>query len=167
MIVELVGAEEAPGAKEGGVLEQVTREVDIEALPTDIPDVIRHDVSEMVIGDTITVEALVAPSGVTVLTDSEAVIATLNPPRLQTEAEEGIEEETGLVGEGERWRGGRGGRRRRGLSRGRRRGESGGERRPPCAWHAPGRLADRRSRKPGDRSTRGPATTSGSKSPAR
>src|SRR5579859_1325730 len=100
VIVELEGAEDAPGAKEGGVLEQVTREVEIEALPTDIPDTIRHDVSAMVIGDTVTVEALSSPSGVTILTDPEAVIATLTPPRLQIEEEE-IEEETELVGEGE------------------------------------------------------------------
>lgn len=100
VIVELDGTEDAPGAKEGGVLEQVTREVEIEALPNDIPDAIRHDVSEMVIGDTVTVEALRAPSGVTILTDAEAVIATLTPPRLQIEEEE-IEEETELVGEGE------------------------------------------------------------------
>lgn len=100
VMVELEGAEDAPGAKEGGVLEQVTREVEIQALPTDIPDAIRHDVSAMVIGDTITVEALTAPSGVTILTDPESVIATLTPPRLQIEEEE-IEEETELVGEGE------------------------------------------------------------------
>ncbi len=101
VVVELEGTEDAPGAKEGGVLEQVTREVEIEALPTDIPDTIRHDVSAMVIGDTVTVEALSAPSGVTILTEPEAVIATLTPPRLQLEEEEGIEEETGLVAEGE------------------------------------------------------------------
>ena len=36
--LELEGTEEAPGVKEGGVLEHVTREVTVEALPTDIPD---------------------------------------------------------------------------------------------------------------------------------
>ncbi|HEY1524397.1 MAG TPA: 50S ribosomal protein L25 [Solirubrobacteraceae bacterium] len=101
VIVELEGTEDAPGAKEGGVLEQITRELEIQALPTDIPDAIRHDVSEMVIGDTVTVEALRAPSGVTILADPEAVVATLTPPRLQLEEEEGLEEETELVGEGE------------------------------------------------------------------
>jgi large subunit ribosomal protein L25 len=100
VIVELEGTEEAPGVREGGVLEQVNREIEIEALPTDIPDAIRHDVSEMVIGDTVTIEALRAPSGVTILTDPEAVIATLSPPRLQVEEEEEIEEETELVAEG-------------------------------------------------------------------
>jgi large subunit ribosomal protein L25 len=101
VFVELEGAEDAPGAKEGGVLEQITREIEIEALPTDIPDAIRHDVSAMVIGDTVTIEALDAPSSVTILTDPETVVATLTPPRLQVEEDEGLEEETELVGEGE------------------------------------------------------------------
>src|SRR5262249_50233087 len=38
VVLELVGADDAPGVKEGGVLEHVTRELNIEALPTDIPD---------------------------------------------------------------------------------------------------------------------------------
>jgi len=45
--VELEGIEEAPGAKEGGVLEHVTRELNIEALPTDIPERVLVDVSGM------------------------------------------------------------------------------------------------------------------------
>jgi large subunit ribosomal protein L25 len=101
VVVELVGSEDAPGVKEGGILEQVTREVTIEALPTDIPDNIEHDVSALVIGDTLTLDALRAPSGVTLLDDPETVIATLVPPRLQVEEEPEIEEETELVAEGE------------------------------------------------------------------
>src|SRR3954470_4352909 len=45
--LELTGADEAPGVVEGGVLSQETREVNIEALPGDIPDSIVHDVSGM------------------------------------------------------------------------------------------------------------------------
>jgi large subunit ribosomal protein L25 len=100
VVLELTGADTAPGVKEGGVLEHVTREVSIEALPTDIPDAIQHDVSEMQIGDTLTLEAIRAPRGVTVLGDPETVIATLTPPRLQAEVEPEIEEETELVAEG-------------------------------------------------------------------
>jgi large subunit ribosomal protein L25 len=100
VVVELVGADDAPGVKGGGVLEQVTREVTIEALPTDIPDTIPLDVSAAEIGDTVTVEALKAPPGVTVLDDPETVLMTLTPPRLQVEEELEIEEETELVGEG-------------------------------------------------------------------
>jgi large subunit ribosomal protein L25 len=101
VVLELTGTEDAPGVKEGGVLEHVTRELTIEALPNDIPDSIQHDVSEMVIGDTLTLDALAAPANVQLLDDPETVIATLTPPRLQVEDEEGIEEETGVVGEGE------------------------------------------------------------------
>ena len=99
--LELTGIEEAPGVKEGGVLEQVTRELNIQALPTTIPESIVHDVSEMAIGDTLTLAALRAPAGVTVVGDPDAVIATLTPPRLRADAETEIETETQVVGEGE------------------------------------------------------------------
>ncbi len=55
----------------------------------------------MVIDDTATLAAVTAPRGVTLLDDlEETVIATLNPPRVEIEAEEELEEETELVGEG-------------------------------------------------------------------
>jgi large subunit ribosomal protein L25 len=101
VILELTGVEDAPGVKEGGVLEHVTRELTIEALPNDIPDLLHHDVSEMVIGDTLTLDAISAPAAVKLLDDPETVVATLTPPRLQLEEEPEIEEETELVGEGE------------------------------------------------------------------
>ena len=97
-IVDLIGAEDAPGVKEGGVLEQVTREINIEALPTSIPDSVQHDVSGMQINDTLTLAALTPPEGVTFLDDpEETVLASLTPPRVEEEPE--IEEETELVGE--------------------------------------------------------------------
>lgn len=97
--LELTGEERAPGVKEGGILEHVTRELTVEALPNDIPDRIEHDVSGMVIGDTLTLEVLGVSGKVKLLDDPDTVIATLSPPRLQTEEEEGIEQETALVGE--------------------------------------------------------------------
>jgi large subunit ribosomal protein L25 len=98
--LELTGTEDAPGAKEGGVLEQITRELNVEALPTAIPESIVHDVSEMQIGDTLLLSAVVVPDGVTLLDDlEETVIVTLSPPRLQTEADDEVESETELVGE--------------------------------------------------------------------
>jgi large subunit ribosomal protein L25 len=102
--LELVGGEEAPGTKEGGVLEHVTREVNIEALPTDIPERLELDVSQMQVNDTLFLSAVAAPSGVTILDDpEETVVATLTPPKLQAELEalDEIEEETAVVGEGE------------------------------------------------------------------
>jgi large subunit ribosomal protein L25 len=98
--IELTGTEDAPGVKEGGVLEQITREVNVEALPTAIPESIVHDVSEMVIGDTLLLSVLTVPEGVALLDDlEETVVVTLSPPRLQTEVDEEIESETELVGE--------------------------------------------------------------------
>src|SRR5207253_11017375 len=72
----------------------------IEALPTNIPDTIEHDVSGMEMNDTLTLSAITAPEGVTLLDDlEETVVATLSPPRVEEEPEEEIEEETELVGE--------------------------------------------------------------------
>jgi large subunit ribosomal protein L25 len=102
VLLDLVGAEEAPGVKEGGVLEQVTRELNIEALPGDIPESIQFDVSQMQINETVTLEAVTPPKGVTLIDDlEETVIATLVPPTVDVEAEEeALEEETERVGEG-------------------------------------------------------------------
>jgi|SRR6185312_3832000 len=99
--LELLGVDDAPGVKEGGVLEQITRELNVEALPTAIPECIEHEVGEMEIGDTIMLSAIATPQGVTLLDDlEETVVATLSPPKLQAEVEEEIEAETELVGEG-------------------------------------------------------------------
>jgi large subunit ribosomal protein L25 len=98
--LELAGADDAPGVKAGGVLEQITREIEVEALPTAIPESILHEVGEMDIGDTIMLDAVRAPEGVALLGElEETVLATLSPPKLQQEVEEEIEAETELVGE--------------------------------------------------------------------
>jgi large subunit ribosomal protein L25 len=100
--LELIGADDAPGVREGGVLEHVTREITIEALPGDIPETLTYDVSGMQINDTATLSAVTPPRGVTIVDDlDETVIATLVPPTVDVEAEEeALEEETALVGEG-------------------------------------------------------------------
>jgi large subunit ribosomal protein L25 len=96
--LHLEGSEEAPGIKEGGVLEHVTHQLNIEALPTDIPDAIHVDVSGLEIAATMHLSEITAPQGVTFLDDpEETIIATVVVP---TEVEEPeIEEETVLVGE--------------------------------------------------------------------
>jgi large subunit ribosomal protein L25 len=98
--LELRGVDDAPGVKEGGVLEQVVRELNVEALPTAIPESVIHEIGEMQIGETIPLAAIAMPEGVTLLDDTEdVVVATLSPPRLQMEVEEELEAETELVGE--------------------------------------------------------------------
>jgi large subunit ribosomal protein L25 len=97
--LELAGVDDTAGVKEGGILEQLTRELNIEALPTAIPESIVHQLGEMQIGDTLTLAAVAAPEGVTLLDDPETTVASLSAPRLQTEEEAEIESETELVGE--------------------------------------------------------------------
>jgi large subunit ribosomal protein L25 len=96
--VELHGAEDAPGVSEGGIISQETNELNIEALPTDIPEVVTADVSHLEAAGTLHLSELTAPEGVTFLDDpDETIIATVTVP---TEVEEPeIEEETERVGE--------------------------------------------------------------------
>jgi large subunit ribosomal protein L25 len=99
VVLEVTGADEAPGVTEGGVLNQETRELNIEALPGDIPDSISVDVSKLHINETMGLDAITAPPGVTLLDDPEnTVIATVTPPTLEP-VEDDIETETELVGE--------------------------------------------------------------------
>ncbi|GAC1324371.1 MAG: 50S ribosomal protein L25/general stress protein Ctc [Thermoleophilaceae bacterium] len=98
--VDLEGADDAPGAKEGGVLEQVTRELNIEALPTNLPERIVVDVSGMEAAATMTLAEVSPPDGVEFLDDpEETIIATITVPTQVEEPE--IEQETELVGEAE------------------------------------------------------------------
>jgi large subunit ribosomal protein L25 len=99
--VELTGADEAPGVKGGGVLEQVTRELNVEALPTDIPENITIDVSHLEAAGTMHLSEVTPPEGVAFLDDpEETIIATITIPTEEPEEPE-VEEETELVGEGE------------------------------------------------------------------
>src|SRR5919109_4094819 len=103
--VQLVG--EPAGAKEGGVLSQVQREINVEALPMEIPEHIDLDVSGMAIGDTLRLADLAPIKGVTYLDDpEETVLATVTMPTKIEEPEpeevpEGEELPEGAVPEGE------------------------------------------------------------------
>ncbi|HEX4730703.1 MAG TPA: 50S ribosomal protein L25 [Solirubrobacterales bacterium] len=98
--IELEGVDDAPGVKASGVLEHVTREITVEALPTEIPDKIVVDVSAMEINDTLQLSTVEPPKGVTFVVEEgeEITIATLAPPRVEEAAPE-VEQETELVGE--------------------------------------------------------------------
>jgi large subunit ribosomal protein L25 len=96
--ISLVG--EAPGSKEGGVLQQALREVNLEALPLEIPEHVDLDVSSLGIGDSLRVADLVPIEGVSYLDDPETVIASVTLPTRVEEVEEEAEGEEG-VAEGE------------------------------------------------------------------
>ena len=83
------------------MLEHVTREITVEALPTEIPDSITLAVSEMEINDVLSLADLVVPDGVTLVADdpSEVTLVTLSPPRVEEEPEPEVETDPELVGE--------------------------------------------------------------------
>src|SRR6266700_3535397 len=66
----------------GGVLDQVTREVEIEVLPENIPDRVELDVTALKIGDSLHVRELTIPNA-KILTDANLTIATVVPPRAE------------------------------------------------------------------------------------
>ncbi len=93
--VHLMGGENAPGVKEGGVLSQPLREIQVEALPLEVPEHIDLDVSTMGIGDTLRIGDVHVGENVKLLDDPETVVATVTAP---TRA---IEEEVAEAAEGE------------------------------------------------------------------
>ncbi len=101
VVIELEGGDDAPGVKQGGVLEHVTREITVEALPTEIPDSISLAVSEMEINDVLSLADLVIPEGVALVADepTEVTLVTLSPPRVEEEPEPEVETDPELVGE--------------------------------------------------------------------
>ncbi len=90
---------------EGGVLDQTLREVEIEVDPSNIPDHIEYDVTNMVIGDSVHISDLKVPEGVEVLDDPETSVAVLAAPRAVIEetaaVAEPVEGEAGAVAEPE------------------------------------------------------------------
>lgn len=93
--IRIVG--EARGVEEGGIVQHGLRELNIECLPADLPDVITVDVSPLGIGDQILVEDLVIPEGVAVLTEADTQVVSVVAPRIEEEEPE--EEEVGVMEE--------------------------------------------------------------------
>jgi large subunit ribosomal protein L25 len=98
VVIELIG--ESAGTKEGGVLSQVSREINVEALPLEVPERIEVDISAMEMGDTLRLADVPAPEGVTFLDDpEETVLATVTVPTKEVEPEP-TEEELAELEEG-------------------------------------------------------------------
>ena len=96
ILVHLVG--EAPGSKLGGVVQQVARELNVEALPADVPEYVEVDLGELGVGDILRLQDVPPVKGVTFLDDpAETVVATCSAPRglADLEAEEAVEGEEG------------------------------------------------------------------------
>ena len=91
--IEITGTEDAPGVKEGGVVEHHLWELLVECLPGNVPQSIGADISALDINDALHVSDLTAPDDVTVLTpEEETVVAVIPAPIMKVEEEEAIEE---------------------------------------------------------------------------
>ena len=93
--VHLINGENAPGVREGGVLSQPLRELNVEALPLEVPEHIDLDVSGLSIGNSLRVSDVTVPDGVKLLDDPDTVVASVTAPTRviepEVEAEEGAE----------------------------------------------------------------------------
>ncbi|MDP8946663.1 MAG: 50S ribosomal protein L25 [Actinomycetota bacterium] len=88
---------ESPGAEEGGVLQQVAYEVQVESLPGDIPQELNIDVSTLGMNENLTLADITLPDGIVLISDPEEVAITVTAP---TEITEEDLEAAGVVEEG-------------------------------------------------------------------
>ena len=93
--VNVVG--ESTGIRLGGVLEHHLWNLDVEALPTDIPDAIDVDITELNIGDHLRVGDITPPSGATIITAEDEIVLSIVEPA----AQRGTAEEEAAAAEGE------------------------------------------------------------------
>jgi len=97
--LELTDIEDSD-TKIGGVLENTVREVTLEAVPTDIPDVIQHSIAGLKVGGNVTLSEVKAPPGTTIIGDPDLIIAAIRTSRgMVADAASEIELETEVVGE--------------------------------------------------------------------
>lgn len=88
--VELDG--EPEGARDGGIVQQQMRELDIRCLPGNIPETVKVDISAMQIGDALSISNLDVPKDVEILNDAGEMVVTVLPPATEN-AEETDEEQ--------------------------------------------------------------------------
>ena len=89
--VKIVGR--SKGVKEGGILEEILREIPVECLPKNIPNSFEIDVTELEIGHSIHVSALKGSEEYEILKDDEETIVTILAPKMEVEAPAAAEEE--------------------------------------------------------------------------
>ena len=97
--LELVG--EPEGVKLGGLLDQVMHTILVECLPADLPETVNVDVSELEIGSALHVSDLKLGNKVVVLSDTDAVVASVSAPKVEQEedADEDVEAEPEVITE--------------------------------------------------------------------
>jgi large subunit ribosomal protein L25 len=89
--LHLIGSDDSPGVREGGVLSQPLRELSVEALPLEVPEHIDIDVSTLELNGTLRIADVVVPEGSTLLDDPETVVATITAPTREVAPEDMLE----------------------------------------------------------------------------
>ncbi len=91
--IQLIG--EAPGVKDGGVLQQSTHEITISTKPGDIPQIIEVDISNLAVNEALLLKDVVKNGSYTFIQDGDLVIASILPPQQEEEIDSGEEQEPG------------------------------------------------------------------------
>jgi len=99
--VPVVHVGESPGVKQGGILEQIMHEVEVECLPTMLPDHLVADISELNIGDTLRVKDVTPASGLRIVSPEEEVVLVIAPPVQVEEVAPTVPEIAAVVSETE------------------------------------------------------------------
>ncbi|MFC5701329.1 50S ribosomal protein L25 [Cohnella faecalis] len=86
--VRLDASGKSPGEQEGGMLQFVMHELEVECYPKDFPDVIHVDVSGLQLGDNLTIADLKLPDSVQAVADAEAVVVSVLAPQKERTADE-------------------------------------------------------------------------------
>jgi len=76
------------GVKRGGSVQQQLREIKLRALPSEIPDYIKVDISDLDIGDVMRIRDLSLPDNVEIQHDAETVLLTILPPKMEQDEKE-------------------------------------------------------------------------------
>lgn len=92
--ITLIG--EAEGVKDGGVMQQSLHEVSVTATPSNIPQTIDVDVTQLQVGETITVGDITNKQGYTINTDVDQTIVSILPPKVEEEIDSGEQQEEGV-----------------------------------------------------------------------
>jgi large subunit ribosomal protein L25 len=93
--VRLVLAGDAAGVKDGGVLQQPVHELSITSTPSEIPQQIEVDVTNLQVGETLTVSDILYQGSFTINHEEDEVIASILPPKQEEEINAGEEQEPG------------------------------------------------------------------------
>ena len=91
--IRVINKELAPGIKEGGLLNQITRSLSVEIKPRDIPEDIVVDIAELMIGGEIFIKDLTLPEDCDLLTAEDTLVLHISQPRAVSETEGDLLEE--------------------------------------------------------------------------